>query len=135
MLVDGAKGIRLPNGLYLHYPNLREHEDEETKKREIVYDTKRGRAVIPTRIYGGKLIENVCQALARIVIGEQMLKVARRYRPVMTVHDAIAVLAPKDTADEAQAYVEKCMKMRPAWGMDLPLNCEAGHGASYGECK
>ena len=135
LLVDGAKGIRLPNGLYLHYPNLREHEDEETKKREIVYDTKRGRAVIPTRIYGGKLIENVCQALARIVIGEQMLKVARRYRPVMTVHDAIAVLAPKDTADEAQAYVEKCMKMRPAWGMDLPLNCEAGHGASYGECK
>ena len=135
LLVDGAKGIRLPNGLYLHYPNLREHEDEETKKREIVYDTKRGRAVIPTRIYGGKLIENVCQALARIVIGEQMLKVARRYRPVMTVHDAIAVLAPEDTADEAQAYVEKCMKMRPAWGMDLPLNCEAGHGASYGECK
>ena len=135
LLVDGAKGIRLPNGLYLHYPNLREHEDEETKKREIVYDTKRGRAVIPTRIYGGKLIENVCQALARIVIGEQMLKVARRYRPVMTVHDAIAVLAPEDMADEAQAYVEKCMKMRPAWGMDLPLNCEAGHGASYGECK
>ena len=133
--VEGANGIRLPNGLYLHYPNLREQEDEETGKREIVYDTKKGKAVIPTRIYGGKLIENVCQALARIVIGEQMLKVARRYRPVMTVHDAIAVLAPKDTADEAQAYVEKCMKMRPAWGMDLPLNCEAGHGASYGECK
>jgi len=135
LLVDGAKGIRLPNGLYLHYPNLREHEDEETKKREFVYDTKKGKAVILTRIYGGKLIENVCQALARIVIGEQMLKVARRYRPVMTVHDAIAVLAPKDTADEAQAYVETCMKMRPTWGMDLPLNCEAGHGASYGECK
>jgi DNA polymerase len=133
--VEGANGIRLPNGLYLHYPNLREQEDEETGKREIVYDTKKGKAVIPTRIYGGKLIENVCQALARIVIGEQMLKVARRYRPVMTVHDAIAVLAPKDTADEAQAYVEKCMKMRPAWGMDLPLNCEAGYGASYGECK
>ena len=64
-----------------------------------------------------------------------MLKVARRYRPVMTVHDAIAVLAPEDTADEAQAYVEKCMKMRPTWGMGLPLNCEAGYGASYGECK
>lgn len=133
--VEGAKGIRLPNGLYLPYPNLREQEDEETGKREFVYDTKRGRAVIPTRLYGGKLIENVCQALARIVIGEQMLKVSRRYRPVMTVHDAIAVLAPESEADEAQAYVEKCMKMRPAWGMELPLNCEAGYGASYGECK
>jgi DNA polymerase len=135
LVVEGKKGIRLPNGLYLRYPNLREREDEETGKREFVYDTKKGRAVITTRLYGAKLIENVCQALARIIIGEQMLKVARRYRPVMTVHDAIAVLAPEDTADEAQAYVEKCMKMRPTWGMELPLNCEAGYGASYGECK
>lgn len=135
LVVEGAKGIRLPNGLYLRYPNLREQVDEETGKREFVYDTKKGRAVIPTRLYGAKLIENVCQALARIIIGEQMLKVARRYRPVMTVHDAIAVLAPEGEADEAQAYVEKCMKMRPTWGMELPLNCEAGYGASYGECK
>jgi DNA polymerase len=135
LVVEGAKGIRLPNGLYLRYPNLREREDEETGKREYVYDTKKGRAVIPTRLYGAKMVENFTQSLARIVIGEQMLKVARRYRPVMTVHDAIAVLAPKDAADEAQAYVEKCMKMRPTWGMELPLNCEAGYGASYGECK
>ena len=132
--VDGANGIKLPNGLYLKYPNLRLREDETTSKVEIVYDTKKGKAVIPNRIYGGKVIENVCQALARIVIGEQMLMVARKYKVVMTVHDAIAVIAPKEEAATAQEYVELCMRLRPSWAPELPLNCESGYGDSYGDC-
>jgi len=132
--VDGANGIKLPNGLYLKYPNLRLHEDETTSKVEIVYDTKKGKAVIPNRIYGGKVIENVCQALARIVIGEQMLMVARKYKVVMTVHDAIAIIAPKEEATTAQEYVELCMRLRPSWAPELPLNCESGYGDSYGDC-
>ena len=132
--VDGANGIKLPNGLYLKYPNLRIREDEKTGKVEVVYDTKKGKAVIPNRIYGGKVIENVCQALARIVIGEQMLRVAKKYRVVMTVHDAIAVIAPKAEAETAKEYVELCMRLRPIWAMELPLNCESGYGDSYGDC-
>jgi DNA polymerase len=88
--------------------------------------------VIPTRIYGGKLIENVCQALARIVIGEQMMMVARRYRVVMTVHDAVGVIAPIEEAEQAQRFVEACMRIRPKWATALPLNCESKKGASYG---
>ena len=132
--VDGANGIKLPNGLYLKYPNLRLREDETTGKVEIVYNTKKGKAVIPNRIYGGKVIENVCQALARIVIGEQMLTVARKYKVVMTVHDAIAIIAPKEEAATAQEYVELCMRLRPSWAPELPLNCESGYGDSYGDC-
>ena len=132
--VEGQNGIRLPNGLYLRYPGLRWVEEEEGDKPQFVYDTLRGKTLVPNRIYGGKVIENVCQALARIVIGEQMLLVARRYRPVMTVHDAIAVIAPEIEIDQAQAYVEQCMRTRPKWAPTLPLNCEAGHGPSYGEC-
>ena len=130
--VDGAKGMRLPNGLYVKYPNIRTVETDG--KAEIVYDTKRGKAVIPNRIYGGKVVENICQALARIVIGEQMLRVASKYRVVMTVHDAIACIAPLDEAETAMEYVEMCMKLRPDWGFELPLNCEAGYGKSYGDC-
>ena len=133
LTVEGAKGIRLPNGLYVKYPNLRMQADEENRT-ETMYDTKKGRAVIPTRIYGGKVIENVCQALARIVIGEQMLAVAKRYKVVMTVHDAIACVVPDAEVTEAMEYVEKCMRMRPKWAEDLPLNCEAGYGKSYGDC-
>ena len=103
-------------------------------KPELVYDTKKGKAMIRTRIYGGKVIENVCQALARIVIGEQMLMVAKKYRVVMTVHDAIACVVPTEQVETAQEYVEMCMRTRPSWGMELPLNCESGSGASYGDC-
>jgi DNA polymerase I-like protein with 3'-5' exonuclease and polymerase domains len=92
LVVEGSKGIRLPNGLYIKYPNLRRWVNDQGKE-ELVYDTKKGKAVIPNRIYGGKVIENVCQALARIVIAEQMLMIAKKYRVVMTVHDAIACLS------------------------------------------
>ena len=132
--VDGSDGILLPNGLRLKYPNLRQKVDEESGKVELVYDTKKGKAVIPNRIYGGKVIENVCQALARIVIGEQMLMIAKKYRVVMTVHDAIACIAPEAEAETAKEYVELCMRLRPSWAPELPLNCEAGYGKSYGDC-
>lgn len=101
-------------------------------KLEYVYDQKKGRATMKNRIYGGKLIENVCQALARIVIGEQMLLVAKKLRVVMTVHDAVGALVPTEQADEGRAYVEQCMRKRPTWAPELPLNCESKMGASYG---
>lgn len=131
--VQGEDGIILPNGLRLKYPNLRLYENEEGKT-EIVYDTKKGKATIPNRIYGGKVIENVCQALARIIIGEQMLMIAKKYRVVMTVHDAIAIIVPEAEAEVAKEYVELCMRLRPQWALELPLNCEAGYGTSYGDC-
>ena len=136
--IHGSKGILLPNDLRLKYPNLRKvakpaTEDEEASS-EFVYDTKKGKATVPNRIYGGKVIENVCQALARIVIGEQMLNIAKKYRVVMTVHDAVAIVVPEQQADMAKEYVEFCMRLRPKWALELPLNCEAGYGKSYGGC-
>jgi len=133
LIVRGTVGIQLPNGLYLKYPNLRDWANS-SGKLEQVYDTKKGKALIPNRIYGGKVIENVCQALARIVIGEQMLVISKRYKVVMTVHDAIACLVPTEEADEGKAFVEGCMKVRPTWAQGLPLNCEAGVGLTYGDC-
>jgi DNA polymerase I-like protein with 3'-5' exonuclease and polymerase domains len=131
VLVD-MFGIKLPNGMYLRYDNLRKERDKKSGRDQFVYDIKRGHAKLPTYIYGGKLIENVCQALARIIIGEQMLMIARRYRVVMTVHDAVGALAPIEEADKARAFVEACMRMRPKWAPTLPLNCESKIGASYG---
>lgn len=132
--VEGKQGILLPNGLRLKYPNLRSHTDPETQETGLVYDTKRGKAALLTKIYGGKAVENICQALARIIIGEQMLMVARKYRVVMTVHDAIACVVPEKEVGTAREYVEMCMKIRPKWALELPLNCESGYGDSYGEC-
>ena len=83
---------------------------------------------------GPFVVHNCCQAVARAVIGEQMLRIARLYQPVLTVHDSIAIVAPVGEAVEAQAYLEACMSWGPAWADGLPLACESGMGASYGEC-
>jgi DNA polymerase len=134
LVVDPDRGIRMPNGLYIKYPNLRTQDKEEGNGVEYVYDTKRGKAVIPNRIYGGKVVENLCQGLARIIIGEQMLMIAKKYRVVMTVHDAIACVVREEEVNTAKEYVEMCMRMRPTWAIELPLNCEIGYGKSYGDC-
>lgn len=133
LIVEGQKGIRLPNGLYIKYPNLRKVVNTDGKT-EMVYDTKRGKAVIPNRIYGGKVVENLCQAVARIVIGEQMLLINKKFRVVMTVHDAIACIVPESEVETGREFVEMAMRIRPSWALDLPLNCESGFGRSYGEC-
>jgi DNA polymerase len=131
--VEGKKGIRLPNGLYIKYPNLRWTETRHGTR--FMYDTKRGRAVIPTTLHGPKIVENVCQAFARIIIGDQMRVVAKKYKVVMTVHDAIGCVIPEEEADTGLEFVQMCMKLRPEWAPDLPLNCEGGYGESYGDCK
>ena len=127
--VMGYDGILLPNGLYQRYPNLRMIRNDEGKN-QYVYDNRRG----VTKLYGGKLVENVCQALARCIIVEQMLRIAKKYRPVLTVHDAIACVAPEQEADEAMAYVMECMSWTPDWAEGLPVACKAGYGKSYGDC-
>jgi hypothetical protein len=78
------------------------------------------------------MVENVCQALARIVIGEQLLLVAKKYKVTMTVHDAIGCIVPEAEAEEGLRYVEACMRTRPLWAQTLPLNCEGGFSKTYG---
>lgn len=128
---DSVDGVLLPNGLHLRYPNLRFVMNDKGLP-EKVYDTKKGKAVIPTRIYGGKAVENLCQALARIVVSEQLVRIKRRLPTVLTVHDAVGALTRIDVADKARAFVEACMRTPPAWAPDLPLNCESKMGATYG---
>ena len=135
LTVHGKTGIKLPNGLYLKYPNARIKQRELAMERpQTIYDSKQGRSVVEKHIYGGKLIENVCQALARIVIGEHLLKVSQRYKVVMTVHDAIGCIVPSNEEETARIHIEKVMRTRPSWAIDLPLDCESGAGPSYGEC-
>ena len=123
------RGFVLPNGLPLRYDMLRTVTDPQGRQ-QFEYKTRIGW----TKIYGGKVVENLCQALARCVIAEQMIKIGKRYKTVLTVHDAVACIALKEEADVAQAYVEDCMRWTPAWATGLPLNCESGVAESYGEC-
>jgi DNA polymerase len=121
-------GYDLPSGLPLKYMDLRATEVDERGRPQYIYSTRKG----PVRIYGGKVVENLCQALARCVIGEQMLRIAKRYKVVLTVHDAVACVVPIEEKEVAAAYVQECMRWRPEWAQTLPLNCEVKYGDSYG---
>ena len=124
-------GYDLPSGLPLKYMNLRATEVDDRGRAQYVYDTRKG----TVRIYGGKVVENLCQALARCVIAEQMLKISKRYKPVLTVHDAVACVVPEAERDEAIKYVDECMRWKPKWAETLPLACEIGAGKNYGDCS
>jgi DNA polymerase len=128
LLTVDEKGILLPNGLHIYYNGLGEFIEND--KRQFTYQTRNG----PNKIYGGKVVENFTQAIARCIIGDQMLKIAKRYKVVLTVHDAIGIVARQEEADEARAYVESCMRWVPSWAEGLPVNCESGMGLSYGDC-
>ena len=126
-------GLTLPSGLLIQYPELmrvvmKTVEGEE--KNQWRYVSKGA----PVYIYGGKVVENFCQAVARCVVAEQMLRIAKRYKVVLTVHDAVAIIAKESETKEAQAYVEECMSWNPKWATGLPLACESGVGYSYGDC-
>ena len=120
------KGFLLPSGLYLNYPDLQKSSDNE-----FSYASRRGRI----KIYGGKIVENVCQALARCVIGEQMLRISKRYKVALTVHDAVMAVVKEEERDDAIRYVAECMSWRPTWAQTLPLACEIGAGNNYSDCS
>jgi DNA polymerase len=119
-------GFLLPSGLHLNYPDLRKDSDDQWS-----YASRRGRI----KIYGGKIVENLCQALARCVIGEQMLRISKKYKVALTVHDAVMAVVKEEERDDAIRYVAECMSWRPKWAETLPLACEIGAGQNYSDCS
>jgi DNA polymerase I-like protein with 3'-5' exonuclease and polymerase domains len=131
VLVEGRKGIKLPSDLYISYPQLHRYQDPNRSVMKWVYKDDTGLV----DIYGGKLTENIVQALARIIVMSQLVRISKKLRVALTVHDSIIALAREDERDEARAYVESCMRWVPAWAEGLPINCESKWGYNYGEMR
>jgi hypothetical protein len=121
-------GFVLPSGYKILYPNM--GFVEEDGNQSFHYVGRKGK----TYLWSGSVVENIVQGLARCVISDQMLLIAKRYRPVLTVHDAVAIVVPQDEKDEAIKFIEECMSTVPVWAQGLPVACESGHGYSYGDC-
>lgn len=115
------KLIQLPSGFNIDFSYLKKD------KEGFFLDNPRGRK----HIYGGKLVENVVQGLARVFMGEAMLAVARRYKIVTCTHDEIVYLAPAAKAEEALKFGLDTMRTAPRWALDLPLDAEGGYDARY----
>jgi len=126
--VDGRNGwVLLPSGLKMRYDDLQYEQGE--RGPEFKYRTRRGY----TRIYGGKVAENICQAIARCIIGDQMLAIAKKYKVALTVHDSVVCCVPETELSQAKQYIEDCMSTTSTWAEGLPITCESDTGKSYGE--
>ena len=115
----------LPNNMPLTYNDLR------YDGKNYSWDTRKG----AVKIYGAKLVENSIQALAALIIREQMLRVGKRYPVVLQVHDEIVLVVREEEAEEADKFVNEVMHTPPDWAPALPIACESGWAKSYGEAK
>jgi DNA polymerase len=123
-----SDGIILPNTLRIVYKLL--HRNTEEVRSKIVHNSRKGEI----SIWGGTVVENVVQALARCIIGEQLVKINAKYKVALTVHDSVVVVVPADECAEAEAWITGIMSIAPDWAPGLPVSCETKSGLNYGDC-
>jgi DNA polymerase len=121
--------IVLPNGMSLRYPNLRQVTDKETKQKNWVYGKDE------TKLYAGKITNNVTQAVARIVMTDGMLRTTKKYFVAGTVHDEQIVVVPDDEVEFAKTWVLAQMTMEPSYLPGIPLAADGGANQRYGLAK
>ena len=127
-LTFSKERIELPNGMSLLYPELRRTKDEKGRS-QWVYGPN------ATKLYAGKVTNNVTQAVARIVMTDGMLRVTKKYPVVGTVHDEQIVLVPDDEVAEAKPWVLGQMTVEPKYMPGIPLAADGGAHRRYGEAK
>jgi DNA polymerase len=128
-------GMRKPNGMVLGLPNLRKIKNADGNGESWAYDKLMGRSLVPEYIHPAKTFQRCIQSLARDIIGDQLVAIAKRFPVVLTVHDEIVCLAKEEEVDDCVAYMTQCMTTAPNWCIDLPLACEVGVGDNYMDAK
>jgi DNA polymerase I-like protein with 3'-5' exonuclease and polymerase domains len=134
----GKDKVLLPDGMTLHYPSVSANIGRKPlgamfpgRYERWVSDASYGAFKGRSKLYGGLMTENVVQALERVIMAEQLVKIAARYRVVMMSHDEIVFLAREREADEAMQFGMGVIRTRPSWGPDLPLDAEGGFATNY----
>jgi hypothetical protein len=128
--VEGKKGIRLPSGMYLQYPNLRRVVEESTGKAGWVFDSKYG----PERLYGGKVFQQCDQSIARCIMAEGLLRIQKWADIKLMIHDSAYWLAKEEDAEASLKRGVECLTAPISYCPGLPLAAEGGFGKSLKEC-
>ena len=127
--VHGSEGALLPSGLYMRYPDLRKQRvktDRGWGDEWSVLKNRRER----DKLYGSKVFQGLTQGLARCIIAEAMLRIEKKYRILLTIHDACYLLAKEEDAPDVLRFVVEQLRIPPAWMPDIPLDAEGGFGRS-----
>jgi DNA polymerase I-like protein with 3'-5' exonuclease and polymerase domains len=119
--------VILPNGMEIVYPNL--------EKTDEGYQYTFGREI--RSIWGGKLLENIVQALANLVIKANMLAIHKELgvRPALQVHDELDFIVRKDALEAFLVGARRIMTAPQPWCASAPIDVEINYGANFGEVK
>lgn len=128
--------IILPSGLPLRYPNLRLETQPGYMKGEWMYDIWRNGHKETTKLYGGKLLENICQALAGEITKVAIERAeAKGIFCAGQVHDEILAVFSAERADIDKVNLRTAMESPMPWWPVLKLNAEIGVGPNWLEAK
>lgn len=119
--------ILLPNGLRIKYPEL-----SFDPQHGWSFKSQRGER---TKLYGGKVVENVVQALARIIVLEQTLEIAKHSPAKLSVHDEAVFCVEESEADYTVQVCQEVMSRPLSWCDDLPVAVEVHTAVRYGDAK
>lgn len=125
--------IKLPSGRKLAYrePVLKTGMTKFGVREELRFmAVGKNNKWLSEATYGGKLVENITQAVARDIMVNSMFNLdIAKYRPIMTVHDEIVSERVKGMGDLKE--FERIMAELPAWAPGLPLAVGAWQGERY----
>jgi len=123
--------LTLPNGMAIWYHNLRYIDTKKYRGWSFTHAER------PKTLWGGKMVENIVQSLARITITEHMIRVRKELglRPALQAHDELVYVVPENRVEEYERGVLQIMKTPPSFAPDLPIDAEAAWGQTYGDAK
>lgn len=129
----GPNCLVLPSGLTIQYPNLRQEYDERFDRMGWVYDTWVKGKYIQAKLYGGKMLENICQALA----GEHCKEVLAQFTDVCygQNHDELILVVPEKQAWLYGRRLQLALSKSPSWFKQIHLDAEVKIGKNWGVCK
>lgn len=127
LITFSLESVEMPNGLSLSYPDLKQKRTYDNMGDGFQYWNGHKH----TKIYGGLFTENLTQAIARIIVANQMLEIAEKYRVVMMTHDEAVYLAPTRTAQAALDFGLEIFQTSKDWYADIPLAAEGGYATEY----
>ena len=122
--------IELPSGRKLFYPDP--HIKLNNFDKEAVhFKTQLNNAWVTESTYGGKLVENITQAVARDCLALTLTRLSGNGLPaIMHIHDEAVIEVPKGEANEYLDIVEKTFALPIPWAEGLVLTA-AGFTNDY----
>ena len=122
---DKDHQIEMPNGRCLTYRNIKRRGDEYSQCLIVAIPGQGG--FRNTKVWGGKLCENLVQATARDIFIDGVLRLEYEagIPVIMRIHDEVLCCVPEDEAEQARKKVEETLSIAPEWMGNLPVKAEA----------